>query len=49
MIDLKQVHDMWQKDSIIDNTHLDETSRQTPASGSKILISTPLKGNPTDS
>ena len=37
MIDLKQVHDMWQKDSIIDNAHLDETSRQTPALHSKYL------------
>ena len=37
MIDLKQVHDMWQKDSIIDNARLDETSRQTPALHSKYL------------
>ena len=31
MIDLKQVHDMWQKDCIIDNARLDETSRHTPS------------------
>ena len=37
MIDLKQVHDMWQKDSIINNARLDETSRQTPALHSKYL------------
>ena len=37
MIDLKQVHDMWQKDCIIDNYHLDETSRQTPILHSKYI------------
>ena len=37
MIDLKQVPDMWQKDSIINNARLDETSRQTPALHSKYL------------
>ena len=37
MIDLKQVHDMWQKDCIIDNARLDETSRHTPSLHSKYL------------
>ena len=37
MIDLKQVHDMWQKDCIIDNYQLDETSRQTPILHSKYI------------
>ena len=37
MIDLKEVHEMWQKDCIIDNYQLDETSRQTPALHSKYI------------
>ena len=37
MIDLKQVHDMWQKDCMIDNYQLDETSRQTPILHSKYI------------
>jgi len=37
MIDLKQVHGMWQKDCIIDNYQLDETSRQTPILHSKYI------------
>ena len=37
MIDLKQVHEMWQKDCVIDNYQLDETSRQTPILHSKYI------------
>ena len=37
MIDLNQVHEMWQKDSVIDNHSLDDTSRNTPKLHSKYL------------
>ena len=37
MIDLKKVHEMWQKDSIISNAQLDETSRNTPQLHAKYL------------
>ena len=37
MIDLKQVHDMWQKDCVIDNYQLDDTSRKTPILHSKYI------------
>ena len=37
MIDLNKVHDMWQKDSVIDNHSLDDTSRNTPKLHSKYL------------
>ena len=37
MIDLKQVHDMWQKDCVIDSYQLDDTSRKTPILHSKYI------------
>ncbi len=37
MIDLKQIHNMWAEDCTINNTQLDETSKQTPALHSKYL------------
>tara|TARA_Y100001936_G_C15783588_1_gene512606 strand:- start:56 stop:502 length:447 start_codon:yes stop_codon:yes gene_type:complete len=37
MIDLNKVHEMWQKDSVIDNHSLDDTSRNTPKLHSKYL------------
>ena len=37
MIDLKQVHEMWQNDSVINNAKLDETSKNTPKLHSKYL------------
>jgi len=37
MIDLKQVHEMWQQDCAINNMQLDETSKQTPKLHSKYL------------
>ena len=37
MFDLKKIHDMWAKDSQIDNMKLDESSRLTPMLDSKYL------------
>jgi hypothetical protein len=37
MIDLKAVLEEWAQDNIIDNVHLDESSRQTPLLHSKYL------------
>jgi len=37
MIDLKSIHEMWAIDCIIDNTKLDESSRQTPILHAKYL------------
>lgn len=37
MIDLKQVHEMWQTDCTINNNQLDETSRQTPTLHAKYI------------
>ena len=37
MIDLKQVHEMWQTDCTINNNRLDETSRQTPTLHAKYI------------
>lgn len=37
MFDLKKIHDMWAKDSQIDNMKLDESSRLTPMLHSKYL------------
>ena len=37
MIDLKSILEMWQKDSVIDSTHLDEASRQSPILHAKYL------------
>ena len=37
MIDLKNIHEMWQADSTIDSMHLDETSRKTPLLHAKYL------------
>ena len=37
MIDLKNIHEMWQSDSAIDGMHLDETSRKTPILHAKYL------------
>ena len=37
MIDLKNIHDMWKKDCIIDDMKLDESSRQTPILHAKYL------------
>ena len=37
MIDLKQVHDMLQKDCVIDSYQLDDTSRKTPILHSKYI------------
>ena len=37
MIDLKQVHEMWQQDCAINSMQLDETSKQTPKLHSKYL------------
>ena len=38
MIDLKNIHEMWQADSTIDSMHLDETSRKTPLLHAKYLV-----------
>jgi hypothetical protein len=37
MIDLKAVLEEWAQDNVIDNVHLDESSRQTPLLHSKYL------------
>ncbi len=37
MIDLKSIHEMWAIDCVIDNTKLDESSRQTPILHAKYL------------
>ena len=37
MIDLKQVHESWQRDCVINQTDLVHTSRQTPILHSKYL------------
>ena len=37
MLDLKQIHEMWAKDSVIDPTNLDESSRQAPMLHAKYL------------
>jgi c-di-GMP-related signal transduction protein len=37
MIDLKQVHEMWQTDCTINNNQLDDTSRQTPILHAKYI------------
>ena len=37
MIDLKKIHEMWAKDCTIENSKLDESSRQTPLLHSKYL------------
>jgi len=37
MIDLKQVHEMWQNDCTINNNQLDDTSRQTPILHAKYI------------
>jgi len=37
MIDLKNIHDMWAKDCIIEDMKLDESSRQTPILHAKYL------------
>jgi hypothetical protein len=37
MIDLKKIHEMWERDSVIDPTKLDEASRQAPILHSKYL------------
>jgi hypothetical protein len=37
MIDLKTILEMWQKDCVIDNTKLDNTSRDTPKLHAKYL------------
>ena len=37
MIDLKQVHETWQRDCVIESTDLVHTSRQTPILHSKYL------------
>ena len=36
-MDLKTIHEMWQKDCQIDTMHLDESSRHTPILHSKYL------------
>ena len=37
MIDLKSIHDMWEKDCVIDDMRLDESSRQAPILHAKYL------------
>ena len=37
MIDLKSIHDMWEKDCVINDMKLDESSRQTPILHAKYL------------
>jgi hypothetical protein len=37
MIDLKSIHEMWAIDCVINNTKLDESSRQTPILHAKYL------------
>jgi len=37
MLDLKQIHEMWAKDSVIDPNNLDESSRQAPMLHAKYL------------
>lgn len=37
MIDLKSIHEMWSKDSVIDPMNLDEASRQAPILHAKYL------------
>ena len=37
MIDLKSIHEMWAKDCIIDDSKLDESSRQAPMLHAKYL------------
>jgi len=37
MIDLNTIHDMWEKDCIIDDKHLDTSSRDTPKLHAKYL------------
>lgn len=37
MIDLKNIHEMWAKDCVIDNMNLDEASRQSPILHAKYL------------
>ena len=37
MIDLKNIHDMWEKDCVINDMKLDESSRQTPILHAKYL------------
>ena len=37
MIDLKSIHDMWEKDCVIDDMRLDESYRQAPILHAKYL------------
>ena len=37
MIDVKSIHDMWEKDCVINDMKLDESSRQTPILHAKYL------------
>ena len=37
MIDLKSIHDMWEKDCVIDDMRVDESSRQAPILHAKYL------------